>query len=73
MQVVMEETNSNFEVISTTIDLYITHIDAYRFVSSTRYKIRMKLDGSLVDYIVKSERVSKLSNNMFRELSIIQG
>jgi hypothetical protein len=57
--------------IKTTITIEPLTIYTSRLIDNHMCKINVNLDGTIEDMITKCERVSKLSNDMYKELSRI--
>jgi len=55
----------------TTITIEVDKIYTSRLISNHLYKIEMKVDGTIEDLLVKCDRVSQLSNDLYIEFDEI--
>ena len=71
MQAIMR-TQVNFSELTTTITIEETKILTSRLLDNKMVRLDVELDGTMVDMIAKCERVSKLTNDMYKMLANVQ-
>jgi hypothetical protein len=70
MQAIMKSTMA-LEELTTTMTITETKLLTSRIVNNKMLRLNVELDGTMLDMLTKCERVSKLSNDIYLELSRI--